>query len=428
MKNVVKVRIYPTPPQKQLLSKAFGCARWYWNNSLNATNELYKYSGKGLSQIGMNSRLPTLKKEFEWLGETYSQVLQSVSLNLSRAFVNFFEGRTSFPKFKSKHDKQSIQYPQYVKIVDDKSLKFPGKLGVIPAKIHRIFSGKIKTVTVSMNNAGKYYASLLFDDGLPETEISTEQSSEKSEGKAVGIDVGLTHFAITSDGSKFDNPKHLNKRAKNLKRKQQKLSRKQKGSNRRSKARRIVARVHEKIANCRQDFQHKLSRKLVNENQVIVVENLAVKNMVKNHCLAKSISDCGWSEFTRQLKYKAERDGKIYLEIGRFFPSSKTCHVCLNQIGSLPSQLSGGIRTQKRGALDVRSWTCSYCGTKHDRDVNAAINIRDEGLRLLRQSSVQVLALGTSATANGRNVSPRVGRKSSVSKAVPVEIGSPIPL
>jgi putative transposase len=399
MKNVVKVRIYPTPPQKQLLSEAFGCARWYWNNSLNATNELYKETGKGLSQIGMNSRLPALKKEFEWLGETYSQVLQSVSLNLSRAFVNFFEGRTSFPKFKSKHDKQSIQYPQYVKIVDDKSLKFPGKLGVVPSKIHRIFNGKIKTVTVSMNCAGKYYASLLFDDGLPDIEI-------KSEGKAVGIDVGLTHFAITSDGSKFDNPKHLKKRTKNLKRKQQKLSRKQKGSNRRSKARRIVARVHEKIANSRKDFQHKLSRKLVNENQVIIVENLAVKNMVKNHCLAKSISDCGWSEFTRQLKYKAERDGKIYLEIGRFFPSSKTCHVCLNQFGSLP--------------LDVRSWTCSSCGTKHDRDVNAAINIRSEGIRLL--------ALGTSATANGRDVSPRVGRKSSVSKAVPVEIGSPIPL
>jgi putative transposase len=398
MKNVAKVRIYPTIEQKQLLSKAFGCARWYWNNSLNATNEIYKQTGKGLSQIGMNNRLPALKKEFEWLGEAYSQVLQSVSLNLSRAFVNFFEGRASFPKFKSKHDKQSIQYPQNVKIVDNKSLKFPGKLGVIPAKIHRTFDGKIKTVTVSMNSAGKYYASLLFDDGMPDVEVS-------SEGKAVGVDVGLTHFAITSDGSKFDNPKHLKKRTKNLKRKQQKLSRKQKGSNRRSKARRIVARVHERIANSRTDFQHKLSRKLVNENQVIIVENLAVKNLVKNHCLAKAISDCGWSEFTRQLKYKAERDGKIYLEIGRFFPSSKTCHVCLNQVGSLP--------------LDVRSWTCSNCSTLHDRDVNAAINIRDEGLRLL--------ALGTSATANGRDVSPRVGRKSSVSKVVPVEIGSPIP-
>ena len=397
MKNVVKVRIYPTIEQKEALSKAFGCARWYWNNSLNATNELYKETGKGLSQIGMNSRLPALKKEYEWLGETYSQVLQSVSLNLSRAFVNFFEGRASFPQFKSKHDKQSIQYPQNVQIVDENHLKFPGKLSIVSAKIHRRFEGKIKTVTVSMNRALKYYASLLFDDELPDLEIS-------SDGKAVGIDVGLTHFAITSDGSKFDNPRHEKKRAKNLKRKQQKLSRKQKGSNRRKNARRIVARVHERIGNSRKDFQHKLSRKLVNENQVIVIENLAVKNMMKNHCLAKAISDCGWSEFTRQLKYKAERDGKTYLEIGRFFPSSKTCHVCLNQIGSLP--------------LDVRSWTCSNCQTKHDRDVNAAINIRDEGLR--------VLALGTNATANGRNVRQAAGRKSSVSSAFPVEIGSPL--
>ena len=397
MKNVVKVRIYPTIEQKQVLLHAFGCARWYWNNSLNATNELYKETGKGLSQIGMNSRLPALKKEYEWLGETYSQVLQSVSLNLSRAFINFFEGRASFPKFKSKHGKQSIQYPQKVQIVDDSHLKFPGKLGVVFSKIHCKFEGKIKTVTVSMNHAGKYYASLLFDDELPDVESS-------SDGKAVGIDVGLTHFAITSDGSKFDNPKPLKKRTKNLKRKQQKLSRKQKGSNRRKKARRIVARVHEKIANSRKDFQHKLSRKLVNENQVIIVENLAVKNMVKNHTLAKAISDCGWSEFTRQLKYKAQRDGKTYLEIERFFPSSKTCHVCLNQIGSL--------------SLEVRSWTCSSCNTKHDRDVNAAINIRNEGLR--------VLALGTSATANGRDVRPRAGRKSSVLLAVPDEVGSPI--
>ncbi len=402
MKNVAKVRIYPTDEQKEALSKAFGCARWFWNNSLNATNELYKQTGKGLSQIGMNSRLPGLKKEFPWLKDCYSQVLQSVSLNLSRAFINFFEGRASLPNFKSKHDKQSIQYPQNVKLLED-ALKIP-KIGQVKAKLHRTFEGKLKTITISMSKTGKYYASLLFDDGLPELEISTF-------GKALGIDVGLTHFAITSEGSKFDNPKPLKKREKNLKRKQQKLSRKQKGSKRQAKVRRIVARVHERIANTRIDFQHKLSRQLVNENQVIIVENLAVKNLVQNHNLAKSISDAGWSQFTRLLKYKAEKDGKTYLEIGRFFPSSKTCHVCLNQVGSLP--------------LDMRSWTCSNCNTKHDRDVNAAINIRDEGLRLLRQTSVQVLALGTSATASGGNVRPKVGRKSSVSKAVAVEAGSP---
>jgi putative transposase len=340
--------------------------------------------------------LPELKQEFPWLAECYSQVLQSVSLNLSQAFINFFEGRTKYPNFKSKHGKQSIQYPQHVKLLDG-VIKLP-KIGEVKAKIHRVFDGKLKTVTISMSKTGRYHASLLFDDGLPEPEIS-------SQGKAIGIDVGLTHFAITSDGSKFDNPKPLRKREKNLKRKQRKLSRKQKGSKRRDKARRIVARVHERIANTRKDFQHKLSRKLVNENQVIVVENLAVKNMVKNHKLAKAISDCGWSEFTRQLKYKTEKDGKTYLEIGRFFPSSKTCHVCLSQVDSLP--------------LDIRSWECQNCKTKHDRDINAAINIRDEGLR--------ILALGTSATAQGGDVRPKRGRKSSV-EAVAVELGSPVPL
>jgi len=394
MKKAVKVRIYPSDEQKESLSKAFGCARWFWNNSLAETNRLYKDAGKGLSQQGMNDRLPGLKKEFEWLAEPYSQVLQSVSLNLSRAFINFFDGRAKFPNFKSRHGKQSIQYPQNVKITDD-GLKLP-KLGVIPAKIHRVLDGKLKTVTVSMTPSGKYFASLLFDDGEPELVKS-------SDGKAVGIDLGLTHFAITSDGSKFDNPRVLKRRAKNLKRKQQKLSRKVKGSNTRKKAKRIVARVHERIANTRKDFLHKLSRKMVNENQVICVENLAVKNMVKNHNLAKAISDASWGEFTRMLEYKAREEGKCYVEVARFFPSSKTCSVCLNRVGSLP--------------LNVRSWQCQNCETKHDRDVNAAINIRDEGLR--------ILALGTSAAANGGKVSPRSGRrKSSVSKALPVEVGS----
>lgn len=393
MKHAVKVRIYPNDEQIEALSKAFGCARWFWNNSLAETNRLYEETGKGLSQQGMNDRLPALKKEFEWLAEPYSQVLQSVSLNLSRAFINFFEGRAKFPNFKSKHGKQSIQYPQNVKITNE-GLKLP-KIGIVPAKIHRTFDGKLKTVTVSLTPSGKYFASLLFDDEQPGVEKSID-------GKAVGIDLGLTHFAITSDGSKFDNPRVLKKHSRNLKRKQQKLSRKQKDSNRRKKARRLVARVHERIANTRKDFLHKLSRKLVNENQVIVAGNLAVKNMVKNHNLAKAISDASWSEFTRMLSYKAGNEGKTYLEVDRFFPSSKTCSVCLNRIGDLP--------------LDIRSWQCQNCGTKHDRDVNAAINIRDEGLR--------ILALGTSASANGGKVSPKVGRKKSVSKALPREIGS----
>jgi len=277
----------------------------------------------------------------------------------------------------------------------DDVLKIP-KIGEVKAKLHRTFEGKLKTVTISMGKTGKYYASLLFDDGLPQLEIS-------SQGKAVGIDVGLTHFAIISDGSKFDNPKPIKDREKNLKRRQHSLSRKEKGSKRRGKARRILARVHERIANTRKDSQHKLYRKLVNANQVTVVENRAVKNMVKNHCLAKAISDCGWSEFTRQLKYKAQKDGKTYLEMGRFFRLSKICHVDLNQVGSF--------------LLNVGSWTCSKFQEKHDRDVNAAINILHEGLR--------ILALATRANASGGNVRPHVVRKSSVSEAVAVEARSP---
>ncbi|MEG4631112.1 RNA-guided endonuclease TnpB family protein [Microcoleus sp. AR_TQ3_B6] len=278
--------------------------------------------------------------------------------------------------------------------IDEDVLKIP-KIGEVKAKLHRTLEGKLKTVTISMGKTRKYYASLLFDDGLPELEIS-------SEGKAVRIEVGLTDFAIISDGSKFDTPKPLKDREKNLKRKQHSLSRKEKGSKRRGKARGIVARVHDPSANTRNDFQHKLSRKLVNDNQVIVVENLAVKNMVKNHCETKAISGCGWSEFTRQLTYKAQKDGKTYLEIGRFFPLSKICYVDLNQVGSLP--------------LNVGSWTCSKFQEKHDRDVNSAINILHEGLG--------ILALATSATASGGNVRPHVVRKSSVSEAVAVEARS----
>ena len=277
----------------------------------------------------------------------------------------------------------------------DDVLKIP-KIGEVKAKLHGTLEGKLKTVTISMGETGKYYASLLFDDGLPELEIS-------SEGKAVGIEVGLTHFAIISDGSKFGNPKPLKEREKNLKCKQYWLSRKEKGSKRRGKARWIVARVHEFSANTRKDFQHKLSRKLVKDNQVIAVENLVVKNMVKHHCLAKAISDCGWSELPRKVTYKAQKDGKTYLEMGRFFPSSKICHVDLNQVGTLP--------------LNVGIGTCSKFQEKHDRDVNLPINILYEGLG--------ILALATSATASGGNVRPDVVRNSSVSEAVAVEARSP---
>jgi putative transposase len=386
MLRTVRVRLYPTKEQKQMLNKALGSCRWLWNYYLELTNKTYKDTGKGLSRNQLQALLPKLKQEEEtlWLAETYSQCLQVVALNLSNAFINFFERRASFPRFKSKHGKQSFSYPQNVKIIGD-CLKFP-KLGLIYAKIHREIKGSVKTVTITKNPCGQYYASILFEDG-------TNKPIQSTEGNAIGIDLGLTHFAITSEGSKFDNPKWLKKHERNLKIKQQQLSRKQKGSNNRNKSRIKVAKVHNKITRCREDFQHKLSRRIVNENQVIVVENLAVRNMVRNHQLSKAISQVGWGQFCTMLKYKAENEGKVYLEVDRFFASSKTCNNCLYQVSDLP--------------LDIRFWDCPSCDTKHiDRDINAAKNIRDEGLR--------ILASGTGATAYCPDVRPKSrGRKKS---------------
>jgi putative transposase len=333
----------------------------------------------------MKKQIPVWKTEHEWLKECYSQCLQSSVLNLSQAFINFFDGRAAYPTFKKRQGRQSMQYPQNVKVLGDDAIKFPGNLGVVKAKIHRDLVGNLKTVTVSKMPDGRYYASLLMDDGA-------ESSATSSEGKAIGIDLGLLDFAVTSDGSKYQNPRHLKKHESNLKRKQKRLSRKQdKTTNKRRKAKLAVAKVHAKIARVREDFRHKLSRKIVNENQVIVVENLAVKNMVKNHNLAKSISDAGWGMFGTMLKYKADAEGKVYLEVGRFFPSS---HLCSNTLLSLPKM-----------DLSVREFTCPHCGQKHDRDINAAVNIKNEGLR--------ILALGTSVTALGGNVRPKqYGRKS----------------
>jgi putative transposase len=394
MFNATQIRLYPTAKQEESLAKAFGCARWYWNNSLAETQEVYQETGKGLGQYALNKRLPELKKEFEWLADAHSQVLQSVSLNMSRAFVNFFERRAKYPNFKSKHGKQSIQYPQGVKIVDGCKIFLP-KLGHVKAVVHREVVGTIKTVTVSQNQAGKYFASVLTETGVAAPAVSYD-------GKMIGIDVGLTHLAVTSDGSKFDNPRHLARAAKNLKRKQHKFSRKVKGSNTRNKARILVAKAHEHTANARKDWLHKLSRRMVDENQVIAVEDLHVKGMMKNHCLSKAIGDVGWGMFTNFLEYKAARAGKGFIRVNRYFPSSKSCSCCMHVQASMP--------------LNIRSWRCDKCGASHDRDINAAQNIRIEAQRMI--------AAGIAGTANRGTVSHGRGRKSSI-HAGAVEVGSP---
>ena len=387
--KAVKVRLYPTLEQQQLLAQHFGCARWWWNYALNKSIETYKETGKSLGQSALNAFLPQLKKQAEtaWLSDCYSQVLQATTLNLTTAYKNFFALRARFPRFKSKHGKQSIQYPQNIK-VSAGYVKIPGKIGNVKAKLHRDIVGTIKTVSVSLDPSGRYFASIV-------TEVEGNNPETSTNGKVMGIDLGLTHFAITSDGtgniSKYDNPRHLAKHEKNLKKKQQKLAKKQKGSNSRKKYKTLVARVYGRVSNSRQDFLHKLSRKLVNENQVVVVENLHVKGMVRNHNLAQAISDAGWGTFTNFLAYKLEQKGGKLVEINRWFPSSKLCSHCYHQVDQMP--------------LDIRNWTCPNCGTHHDRDGNAATNIRAEGIRMLQTD-------GTAVSASGGEVRPAKGRKS----------------
>lgn len=374
-----RIRLYPNELQMKSLAIQFGCARWVWNNTLSASGELYRATGKGLNFHAMTVRLPKLKQEFEWLRDAYAQVLQQSVRNLTRAFDNFFAKRGGYPRFKTKDGRQSVQYPQKVKIRGSR-IYLP-KVGWVKCVVHRDIIGKMKTVTVSKNACGQYYATVMTDDGEPTPVVSTQ-------GKAIGIDVGLTRLAVTSDGSKFNNPRHLRKAERNLKRKQRKLSRKKKGSKGREKARVLFARAHERVSCARRDYLHKLSRRIVNENQVIAVEDIHVKGIMRNHSLAKATGDAGWSMFTRFLGYKAARDGKAFVKCDRWYPSSRTCNACGMIRGKLP--------------LDVRTWDCAGCGAHHDRDENASKNIRDEGLR--------ILAAGTVATAGGGNVSPCAGQ------------------
>jgi putative transposase len=345
----------------------------------------------------MTGRLPGLKQEHEWLKEANAQSLQQSLRNLSRSFVNFFERRARYPRFKAKFGPQSVQFPQGVK-VNEKRVFLP-KVGWFKAVIHRPIMGEIKTVTVTREPCGHYYASILVDDGRSVPPVSFD-------GPVLGIDVGLIEFAVTSDKSHFANPKHLKRAEKNLKRKQQKLARKVKGSKSREKARRLVARVHERVKNTRKDFVHKVSTRLVNENQVIAVEDLNVKGMLRSHSLAKAIADVGWGMFTGFLTYKTARAGKGLIQVNRFYPSSKACNAC------------GCVRDKMD--LSVRFWTCDDCGTHHDRDENAARNIRDEAQRMIWAGIIPASTPGTGAAAAGGNVRRGRGRKSSVTQ-IPVK-------
>ncbi len=353
IQKAFRYRIYPNPAQQHLLVVQFGHARFAYNWALAQRQEYYKQHGKGLNYYDTAERLKHLKKDPEhiWLKEADSQVLQQKLIDLDRAYVNFFEHRAKYPKFKKKHQQQSIRYPQRFKFNGNRI--FLPKVGWVKIVLHRALEGTPKNVTVSKTKSGEYYASV-------QCEMRGKQPVQTNL-PTVGIDLGLKHFAVLSTGEKIEHPQYLRQAEKRLARLQRRLSCKKKGSANRNKARLRVARQNETIARQRKDFLDKLSHRMVTEHGLVKLETLNVKGMVRNRSIAKSISDSGWGAFGRMCEYKAPWHGSAVLRIGRFFPSSKVCHVC--------GLINEGL------TLADRIWTCESCGTEHDRDHNAAINI-----------------------------------------------------
>ena len=357
-----RYRLYPTTEQKVLIAKHLGCCRFVYNWGLVRKNMAYQIDGVSLSAYDLHKRLPALKEEHPWLKEVNSQSLQQSIHHLSRAFMNFVEGRAEEPTLKRKHSpEQSFTVPQHYVVDPERGAIQLPKIGAVKTVFHRPFAGKLKSTTVTRSSAGRYFISILVDDGK-KPPVPVAPIPEQT----VGIDLGLTHYAVLSTGEKVANPKHLKNSQQRLAVLQRRLARKKKGSKNRNKARLKVARCHQKIADQRRDFQHQLSSRLVRENQALAVESLNVNGMVKNHSLAQAISDAGWGTFCSMLAYKCREAGKTLLQIGMFEPSSKTCSICGYRMAAL--------------TLKDREWTCPDCRTPHDRDINAAINIKQFAL------------------------------------------------
>ena len=372
VKRAYRFRFIPSPEQELILARTFGCARFAYNHMLRLRTDAWMQRQERIGYHESSAALTALKKqpEYAWLNEVSSVPVQQALRHLQTAFANFFAKRARYPQFKRKDGPQSAEYTTSAFKWDGETLKLAKMAAPLDIRWSRQIpkAAKVTTVTVSKDAAGRYFVSLLCDDAV----AAKPEASAK-----VGIDLGLTHFAILSTGEKIASPNTFRKNEAKLAKLQRRLAKKTKGSNRRKKAKLKVAKLHAKIADSRRDFLHKLSTRLINENQVIAVESLSVSNMQKNRCLSKSISDASWSEFLRQLEYKAAWYGRELIGIDKWFPSSKLCSDCGYTMPKMP--------------LNVRQWTCPECGSIHDRDVNAARN---------------VLAAGLAVSARGEAVSP----------------------
>lgn len=363
MNNIsYKFRVYPNKTQKLLLAKTFGSCRFVYNYYLSVKINRYKQTKETFSYYDCANDLKNLKIKYTWLKEVDSTAIQSSIKDLDSAYQNFFQGR-GFPKFKSKkthkYSYRSKQVNNNIQF-NNRKIKIP-KVGWLKTKQRLTPIGRILNATVSQEPNGHYYISLCCEVELPKFSKTN---------KSIGLDLGIKHFCITSNGDKFENLKYFDKSIKKLKKLQRQLSRKTNGSSNSNKARIKVANLQLHIANQRRNFTQKLSSKLILENDIICIEDLQVKNMIKNHKLARSIADVNWSEFVRELEYKAKWYGKTIIKINKFYPSSQLCNCC-------------GYQYSLTKNLSVRCWICPNCGCKHDRDINAAKNILNQGLKIL---------------------------------------------